>query len=139
MRYFAACIFLASVAVAPYLLALFARAVRYTHVYLASILTHCKACSLCFDIQEVTLLLGKYTLFARANLCFPTTRLQSYFPTIFAAQLCVYTRMMGCKRSLMLSFIYIFSAYVSCEVFLLYIFSNNICSTIMCVYTYDGM
>ena len=54
--------------------------------------------SLLFDVQVVTLLLGKYTLFACANLCYPTTRLYSYFSTIFAAHLHVYTRTMGCKR-----------------------------------------
>ena len=37
-------------------------------------------------------------LFARANLCYPTTRIRSYFSTIFAAHLCVYTHTMGCKR-----------------------------------------
>ena len=31
--------------------------------------------SLLFDVQVLTLLLGKYTLFAHANLCYPTTRL----------------------------------------------------------------
>ena len=56
--------------------------------------------SLFFDVQEVTLLLGKYTLFARANLYYSTTRLRSYFSAIFAAHLRVYTRMMGRKRSL---------------------------------------
>ena len=54
--------------------------------------------SLFFDLQVVTLLLAEYTLFARANLCYPTTRLCSYFSTIFAAHLRVYTRTMGCKR-----------------------------------------
>ena len=56
--------------------------------------------SLFFDLQVVTLLLGKYTLFARANLCYPTTRLCSYFSPISAAHLRVYSRTMGCKRSL---------------------------------------
>ena len=35
----------ASVASAPHLVTLFAWAVRYTHMYLASILTYCEACS----------------------------------------------------------------------------------------------
>ena len=87
---------------APYLLVLFARAVRYTHKYLASTLTHCGVCNLFFDVQEVTLLLGKHTLFARANLCYPTTRLYSYFSTIFAA--CFHVCTMGCKRNLSLVF-----------------------------------
>ena len=39
-----------------------------------------------------------FHLFAHANLCYPTTRLCSYFSTIFVAHLCVYTRRMGCKR-----------------------------------------
>ena len=47
----------------------------------------------------MTVLLGKYTLFACANLYNPTTRLRSYFLAIFAAHLCVYTRTMGCKRN----------------------------------------
>ena len=38
--------------------------------------------SLFFDFQIVTLLLAEYTLFARANLCYPTTRLRSYFSTL---------------------------------------------------------
>ena len=38
-------VFLASVASAPHSLTLFARAVRYTHVYLACIEAHCVACS----------------------------------------------------------------------------------------------
>ena len=61
--------------------------------------THSGACSLFFDVQEVTLLLGKFTLFAHANLCYPTSRLHSYFSTIFAAHLRVYRHTMGCKRS----------------------------------------
>ena len=56
--------------------------------------------SLLFDLQVVTLLLAEYILFARANLYYPTTRLRSYFSTIFAAHLHVYTRTLGCKRSL---------------------------------------
>ena len=56
-------------------------------------------CSLFFDVQVLTLLSEKYFLFAHANLCYPTTMLRSYFSTIFAAHLCVYTRMMGCKRN----------------------------------------
>ena len=43
--------------------------------------------SLVFDVQVVTLLLGKYALFAHVNLCYSTTRLRSYFSTIFAAHL----------------------------------------------------
>ena len=40
----------------------------------------------------MTLLLAEYTLSAHANLCYPTTRLHSYFSTIFAAHLlCIYT------------------------------------------------
>ena len=58
-----------------------------------------ESCSLFLDIQEVTLLLGKYTLFSSANLYYPTTRLSSYFSTIFVAHLRVYTHTMGCKRS----------------------------------------
>ena len=61
--------------------------------------------SLFFDVQEVTLLLRKYTLFARANLYYPTSRLCSYLSTIFAAHLRVYTRSMGCKRSLSVHFL----------------------------------
>ena len=51
-------------------------------------------------VQVVTLLLGKYTLFACANLCYPTTRLCSYVFNIFAEHLRVYTCTMECKRSL---------------------------------------
>ena len=39
-------------------------------------------------------------MFASANLCYPTTRLHSYFSTVFAAHLHVYTRTTGCKRGL---------------------------------------
>ena len=56
--------------------------------------------NLFFDIQVVTLLLGEYTLFASANLCYPTTKLHSYFSTVFAAHLRVYTRTAGCNRGL---------------------------------------
>ena len=55
--------------------------------------------SLFLDFQPVRLLLGQFTLFAHANLYYPTNRLRSYFSTIFVAHLPVYTRMMGCKRS----------------------------------------
>ena len=58
------------------------------------------SCSLFFDVQVLTFLSEKYSLFAHANLCHLTTRLRSYFLTIFAAHLCVFTRMMGCKASL---------------------------------------
>ena len=52
--------------------------------------------SLFLDIQVVTLLLGKYTLFACANLNYATT---SYFSTIFKAQhVYIYTAYTGCKR-----------------------------------------
>ena len=50
------------------------------------------SCNLFFDVQVVTLLLGKYTLFAHAHLCYPTTKLRSYFSTIFAAHVCIYVR-----------------------------------------------
>ena len=56
--------------------------------------------SLFFDVQVMTPLMGKYTLFARADLCYSTTRLRSYFVTIFAAHLCVCACTMGWKRSL---------------------------------------
>ena len=56
--------------------------------------------SLFFDVQILTLTLGKYTLFARANFCYPTARLRLYLSTVFAAHLLVYTRTTGCKRSL---------------------------------------
>ena len=56
--------------------------------------------SLFFDFQVVTMLLAEYTLFAHANLCYPITRLCSYFSTIFTAHLRVYTYTMGCKRGL---------------------------------------
>ena len=49
-----------------------------------------------FDLQVVTIWLVEFTLLARANLYYPTTRLRLYFFT-------------------------------------------NICSTLTCVYTYDGM
>ena len=70
-------------------------------MYLASILTlgPLASRSLFFDVQVLTLLLEKYSLFARANLCYPTTRRRSYFSTIFAAHLHVYTNTMGFKRS----------------------------------------
>ena len=57
------------------------------------------SCTLFLDIQEVTLLLGEYTLFARANLYYTTTRLHSYSSTIFVAHIRVYTHTVGCKRS----------------------------------------
>ena len=47
----------------------------------------------------MTLWRAEYTLFARANPYYPTTGLRSYFSTIFAAHLRVYTRTTGCKRS----------------------------------------
>ena len=53
-----------------------------------------------FDGQVLTLLLVEYTLFAHANLYYPTTRQSSYFSTIFAAHLRVYSCTMGCKKSL---------------------------------------
>ena len=41
--------------------------------------------------QEVTMLLEEYTLFAHANLYYPTTRLHScFFSTRLVAHLCVY-------------------------------------------------
>ena len=43
------------------------------------------SCQLFFDIQVLTLLLGEYTLFARTNLYYLTTRLRSYFSIIFVA------------------------------------------------------
>ena len=55
--------------------------------------------SVFYDVQVLTLLLGECTLFAHADLYYPTTRLLSYFSTIFAAHLRVYTGMMGCKGS----------------------------------------
>ena len=103
------CIPLASVARSPHSLAGFARAVKYTHVYLASFEPTVGSeanCSLFFDVQVMTLLLGKYTLFARANLNYPTTSLRSYFSTIFAAHLCVYTHSMGFKRSFRRTYTY---------------------------------
>ena len=58
---------------------------------------HASEC-LFFVLQVVTLLLAEYTLFACASLCYPNTKLRSYFSTIFAAHVRVYTRTMGCKR-----------------------------------------
>ena len=57
--------------------------------------------SMFLDIQVLTSLLRKFILFPRANLCYPTTRLLPgyYFSTVFLAHLCIYRRMMGCKRS----------------------------------------
>ena len=52
--------------------------------------------SLFLDIQLLKLSLGEYTLFTRANLYYPTTRLCSY---ISVANLRVHTRTIGCKRS----------------------------------------
>ena len=56
--------------------------------------------SLFLDIHVVTLLLGQLTLFACANRYYPTTRLRTYFSTIFVGHLYVYTHTMGCERSL---------------------------------------
>ena len=68
------------------------------HIFLA-----CTAArSMFFDVQVLTLLLEEFTLFASANLCYPTTSPCSYFSTIFAAHLRVYTRTMGCLRGLRL-------------------------------------
>ena len=47
--------------------------------------------SLFLDIKEVTMLLGEYTMFARADLYYPTTRLSSYFSTIFLAYVSMYS------------------------------------------------
>ena len=87
----------------------FARAVRCTHIYIHTLTCTLHAYKptvhpaasrrLFFDVQVITLLLGEYTSFAHANLYYPTTRLRSYFSTIFAVHLHVYTRMLGCKRS----------------------------------------
>ena len=57
-----------------------------------------------FDLQVVTLLLSKFTLFARANLYYPTTRLRSYFSTIFAAHLRVYIHTLDVREALSLSY-----------------------------------
>ena len=46
--------------------------------------------SLFLDIQVETLLLGEFSLLARANLCYPSSRLL-YVSTIFLAHLYVYT------------------------------------------------
>ena len=56
------------------------------------------SCVLFLYIQVVTFLLKEMTLFARANLCYPTTRPCSCFSIIFIAHLRVYTRTMRCKR-----------------------------------------
>ena len=48
-----------------------------------------------FYLQIMALLMGKYTLFASANLYYSTARLCSYLSTIFAAHLRVYTHMIG--------------------------------------------
>ena len=66
------------------------------HVYKPTV-RRVASSSLFFDLQVVTLLLAEYTLFVR-EICYPTTRLRSYFSTIFAAHLRVYTRTTGCKR-----------------------------------------
>ena len=82
---------------------------------------------LSFDVQVEALLLGEYSLFARANPYYPTTRLCSYFSTIFAAHLRVYTLRMGCKRSFS-SFSYI-PSFVYIHVQTRHIFSNKSVTT----------
>ena len=92
------CISLASVTRSPHSLAGLQGTcicrIIHSHMYLASILTHCWTYhSLFFDVQVLTLLSEKYSLFSHENLCYPTTRLRSCFSII-----CTCT--MGCKRSL---------------------------------------
>ena len=55
--------------------------------------------SMFFDIQVVTILLNKFTLFVSANLYYPTTRPCLYISAIFAVHLRVYTHTVGCKGS----------------------------------------
>ena len=80
----------------------------HSHVYKLNVRPVASS-RLFLDIQEVTLLLGEYTLFAVENLHYPLTRLCSDFSTIFVALIRVYTRTMGCKKSFryMLAFIII--------------------------------
>ena len=53
--------------------------------------------TLFFNLQVVRLLLAEYTLFACGNLCYPTTRVRSYFSTIFAAHLRMYMLRPRCE------------------------------------------
>ena len=71
------------------------------------------------DIQEVTLLLGEYTLFSVENLNYPSTRLCSYFTTISVAHVYVYTRTMGCKKSFRYMLACIVLMHVNSQIFLL--------------------
>ena len=58
-----------------------------------------------------------------ANLCYPTTRLRSYFSTIFAAHLRVYTRKTGCKRG--------FTSHRTCKYVLLTEKNRRICKALL--------
>ena len=100
-RDFGMCILLASVVASHTFIYIVCTCCKI-HVYLACISTHLllvASHSLFFNVNVVTLLLGEYTLFARANLCYPTTNLHSYFSTLFAAQIRVYARKMASMRS----------------------------------------
>ena len=71
-------IFLTSVAAASYVLTEFARApTGALHVYKPTVWP-VASCSLYFDIQAMTLLLGEFNYLAHANLHYTTTRPPSY-------------------------------------------------------------
>ena len=73
------------------------------HSHVPKCVTHCATCSwsqavLGYSSSDTQV--ERIHLFAHVNICYPTTRRCSYFLTIFVAHLRVYTRMMGCNRSL---------------------------------------
>ena len=92
-------VFLVSVAGDSHVLAGFAHTLACAlHVYkptVQPVASHC----LFLDIQVATLLLGGFSLCARANLYYPTIRVFSYFSTIFVAHL-LYVHL-RCKRGAM--------------------------------------
>ena len=94
------CILLTSIVGSPHLLTLFECPVCVYKPTVRPVASR----SLFLNIQLLTLLLVEYTLFARANLYYPTIRLCSYFSIIFVAHLRVYTHMMRCKISFMYEF-----------------------------------
>ena len=84
-------IFLASVSGASCVLTGFACALMYTLLAYKPTAWPVASHSLYLDIQIVALLLEQFSLFARANLYYPTTRVCLYFSTVFWVHLRIHT------------------------------------------------
>ena len=83
------------------------------HVYKPTVQLAVASHSLFFDIQVVTLLLVENTLFVRANLYYPTTRLPSYFSTSIHTSYCFYLLLTWNSNFKVVLNIQIFCFYVS--------------------------